>query len=319
MNILITGAAGFVGPYLADHWRTDCRKGEIWGLVWEGDPAPPPDSVRPVTGDITDPASIRAVIQKCRPEVVFHLAAASSVTTSWNEPALVERVNVGGSRNLFDAVRQVGDDPLIIVASSAEVYGSVPLADQPITELTPLHPQSPYAQSKAAQEALAHHYGAESGLRIIRLRLFPHTGPGRPPQFVASNFARQLARIERGLEPPVLSVGNLEAVRDFTDVRDVARAYLSTAVNGVAGEVYNVCSGRGLSIGSLLELLLELTDAEVEIEVDPDRLRAADIPHLVGDHSRLTAATGWDPQIPFERTLRDLLEWWRAELDDPRK
>ena len=313
MRVLITGVAGFAGPYLAEHLHSAEPEAEIWGLVWAGDQKRPPEFVRPVVGDLTDRSSLILAISNSRPDVVFHLAAASSVASSWDDPDLFQEVNLAGAINLFEAVRESGLDPKIVLASSAEVYGSVPEADQPISEDTPLRPLSPYGESKMAQDAAAVDYLQDFALRTIRLRLFHHTGPGRPPIFVASSFARQIARIEQGLDPPILSVGNLEAVRDFTDVRDVARAYRLVAKQGRAGDVYNVCSGRGHSIRQLLDMLLEMTPLEMEVEVDPDRLRVADIPHLVGDNGRLSRATGWKPEIPLRQTLSDLLDWWRAD------
>ncbi len=318
MRILITGAAGFVGPYLAQHLRSMVPKAEIWGLVWSDDERSAPEFVTPIPGDLTDRPSLSRAIETARPEIVFHLAGASSVASSWDNPDLFLKVNLEGSINLFEAIRDSGCDSRIVLASSAEIYGSVPLAEQPIVENTPLQPLSPYGKSKAAQDLAALQYFQEFGLQTIRLRLFHHTGPARPPFFVASSFARQIARIEQGLDPPTLSVGNLDAVRDFSDVRDVARAYWLVADRGEAGAAYNVCSSRGRSMGQLLDMMLAMTASKVEISIDPDRLRAADIPHLVGDHTRLSTATGWQPEIAFEQTLEDLLDWWRAELRNHR-
>jgi GDP-4-dehydro-6-deoxy-D-mannose reductase len=220
-----------------------------------------------------------------------------------------------GTVNLLEAVRDLRLDARVVIASSGEIYGAVPLANQPITEDAPLCPLSPYAASKAAQDLITAQYFLGYGIDTVRLRLFHHTGPRRPPQFVASSFAQQIARIERGLAPPRLAVGNLEAVRDFTDVRDVARAYWLAAVQGIAGDAYNVCSGRRTSIRRVLEILLFHSDVEIEVEVDPDRLRAADIPCLIGDHTRISDATGWQPEIPLVQTLGDLLQWWRENVE----
>jgi GDP-4-dehydro-6-deoxy-D-mannose reductase len=199
-----------------------------------------------------------------------------------------------------------------VVATSAEIYGAVARENQPIRESSPLLPISPYAASKAAQDLIAAQYHRGYNLRTVRLRLFPHTGPGRPPQFAASAFARQIARIERGLDEPVLSVGNLEAVRDFTDVRDVARAYWAAAIRGQPGEAYNVGSGRGVSIRWVIDQRVARSTAEIEIRVDPERLRPADIACLIADTSLFAATTGWKPQIQLEQTMTDLLDWWRS-------
>ncbi len=314
MRVLVTGAAGFVGPVLAGHLAELEPAPEIWGLVWPGDERTPPRCLRAIAGDLTDRASLVAALEASRPDVVYHLAAASSVASSWRHPNRVLEINLGGSVKLFEAIRELGLDPTMVVASSGEIYGSVPEDRQPIAEDSALRPLSPYAASKAALDLAVEQYGLRFGLRSIRLRMFHHTGPGRPPAFVASGFAHQLASIERGLAPRRLAVGNLEAVRDFTDVRDIARAYHLAAAAAEPGEAYNVCSGRGISIRELLDRLLALSGAKVEIVTDPKRLRTADIPRLIGDNRKFAAATGWRPEIPLDRTLADLLEWWRQQL-----
>ena len=319
MRTLITGVTGFVGHYLVEHIGAVSPEAEVWGLVSDAEPGEAPPGVCEVSGDLTDFPSLVAAIGTARPEIVIHLAASSSVATSWDRPGRVLEVNAVGTVNLLEAVRELDASPRVVVSSSAEIYGSVPADQQPIRENSPLQPVSPYATSKAALDLIAAQYFHGFGLHTVRLRLFPHTGPRRQPQFVASSFARQIARIERGLDPPRLAVGNLEAVRDFTDVRDVVRAYWLAATNGHAGEAYNVCSGHGVSIREMLDLLLGRSDAEIDVKVDPARLRPADVPMLVGDGSRFAEATGWRPEIEFERTLGDLLEWWRSEISDQKK
>jgi GDP-4-dehydro-6-deoxy-D-mannose reductase len=314
MRVLVTGAAGFVGPVLIQQLATEDPDTETWGLVWGRDPRRPPSAAQPIPGDLTDRSSIRTALEASHPDVIYHLAAASSVASSWQHPQRVLDVNLCGSINLFEAIRELDLDPLVVVASSGEIYGAVATNEQPIGEDLPLRPLSPYAASKAALDLATEQYGARFGLRAMRLRMFHHTGPGRPPIFVASSFAEQLARIELGLAPPRLAVGNLDAVRDFTDVRDIARAYRMAAASGTAGEAYNVCSGRGLTIRELLDQLLDLTDIEVEVTTDPQRLRANDIPHLVGDNRKFATATGWQPGIPLQTTLADLLDWWRHSI-----
>ena len=316
MRILITGVAGFVGPHLVDYLTTVVPGAKIWGLVWTADGGKAPESVTTVRGDLTEISSLTEALEESRPDVVFHLAAASSVASSWARPGRFLEINAVGTVNLLEAVRTLGLSPRIVVSSSAEIYGPVPPDEQPIQESCPLRPVSPYAASKAAQDLLTAQYFLGFGLPTIRLRLFHHTGPRRPPQFVASSFAHQIVRIERGLDAPSLAVGNLEAVRDFSDVRDIARAYWMAANKGRPGEAYNVCSGHGVRIREVLDLLLGKARIAVETEVDPSRLRAADIPRLVGDHSRFTEATGWRPEIPLEQTLDDLLEWWRGEIPE---
>ncbi|MDH3813021.1 MAG: GDP-mannose 4,6-dehydratase [Acidobacteriota bacterium] len=316
MRILITGISGFVGPYLARHIAKTAPEAEIWGLVWAADPAEPSSSFQLVEGDLTDISTLTPALNQVRPDIIFHLAAASSVASSWDHPGRFLEVNAVGTVNLLEVARTLDIDTRVVVSSSAEVYGAVPADRQPITEDSPLEPLSPYAASKAAQDLLTAQYYHGHGMPTIRLRLFHHTGPRRPTQFVASSFAHQIARIERGLEPPRLAVGNLEAVRDFTDVRDIARAYWLAAIRGIPGAAYNVCSSRSTSIRRVLDMLLAQSEVEVEIGVDRDRLRAADIPCLVGDHSRFSDATDWQPEIPLAKTLGDLLNWWRDELSN---
>jgi len=202
----------------------------------------------------------------------------------------------------------------VLVVGSAEEYGAVDPDAAPITEDAPLRPLSPYAVSKVAQGFLALQYALSREMAVVRTRTFPHTGPGRGAAFAESSFARQIAEVEAGRRRPVLEVGNLDAVRDFTDVRDVVRAYWLLLERGNPGEVYNVCSGRGQSIGDVLRALLEISGVHVDLKVDRERLRPSDLPALVGDPTRLREATGWEPKIPLEQTFRDLLDHWRERV-----
>jgi len=267
---------------------------------------------RILEADLTDPAAAAAVVEEVRPDRIIHLAGQASVHQSWLDPAGTLRTNVLGIVHLLDAVRSRGLRPPVLVVGSAEEYGPVGPEEMPIREDAPLRPASPYAVSKVAQGALALLYGPAGGLRVVLARPFHHTGPGRGEAFAESSFARQIAEIEAGRQPPVLKVGNLEAVRDFADVRDVVRAYWMLLEKGAAGAAYNVCTGRGHRIRDLLDRLLAASSARVEVRVDPERLRPSDVPAQVGDPSRLRAATGWEPRIPLERTLLDLLDDWRA-------
>ncbi|MCG6947916.1 MAG: GDP-mannose 4,6-dehydratase [Acidobacteria bacterium] len=314
MRVLITGVSGFVGHYLVEHIVEASPEADIWGLLWAGEFANAPRSVFAIEGDLTNIYSLKNAVDQAKPEVVFHLAAASSVASSWDNPGLFLEVNALGTVNLLEAVRDY--DARIVVSSSAEIYGAVPMAEQPIVESAPLAPISPYGVSKASQDLVTAQYFHGHGLDTVRIRPFHHTGPRRPARFVASSFARQIARIERGLDPPCLAVGNLEAIRDITDVRDVVRAYWLGAMHGKGGEAYNVCSGRQTTMQQVLDGLLTLTDIEVEIEVDPARMRVADIPCQVGDNSRFSDLTGWRAEIPLEQTLGDLLDWWRDRVRD---
>ncbi len=314
MRLLVTGAGGFVGGHLVDFLHAEQPGVEIHGVVlphggvsWHA-----ASGARVVEADLNDPVAATAVVEEVRPERVLHLAGQSSVHLSWLDPGGTMRTNVLGIVHLLDAVRRQGLRPAVLVVGSAEEYGAVEPEEMPIREDAPLRPASPYAVSKVAQGALALLYGPAGGLRVVLTRTFHHTGPGRGEAFAESSFARQIAEIEAGLRPAVLKVGNLDAVRDFTDVRDVVRAYWMLLERGEAGVAYNVCSGTGRPVRQLLDLLLAASSARVEVRVDPERLRRSDVPAQVGDPSRLRAATGWEPRIPLERTLRDLLDDWRA-------
>ncbi len=318
MRVLITGITGFVGVHLAEHLLSGSGKAEVFGLVrWRsgrGELEPLLPLLRLVEGDLHDAASLLRALQAARPEVIYHLAASSSVAGSWTTPAEVVQTNVVGTLHLLEAMRQLDLDATVVLACSAEPYGVVGEGELPISEERPLRPVSPYGVSKAAVDLFGYQYFQSYGLRTVRLRLFNHCGPRQPEHFVVSSLARQIVEIERELRPPRLLVGNLEARRDFLDVRDAAVAYRLAAERGRAGEVYNVCSGYGRSIRAVLDELLSLSEAVVEVECDPARLRPAEIPVLVGDPSRFQKAAGWRPAIPFRQTLLDTLEYWRRRL-----
>ena len=313
MRLLVTGAGGFVGGHLVDFLHTEHPEVEIHGVVlphgsvsWRA-----ASGARVLEADLNDRGAAAAVVEEVRPERILHLAGQSSVHLSWLDPGGTLRTNVMGIVHVLDAARERGMRPDVLVVGSAEEYGSVAPEEIPIREEAPLRPASPYAVSKVAQAALALLYGPAGGMRIVLTRTFHHTGPGRGEAFAESSFARQIAEIEAGLRPAVLKVGNLEAVRDFADVRDVVRAYWLLLDRGAAGAVYNVCSGHGRRMRELLDVLLGNTGARMEVRVDPERLRPSDVPAQVGDPSRLRAATLWEPLIPLDKTLRDLLDDWR--------
>jgi GDP-4-dehydro-6-deoxy-D-mannose reductase len=316
LRVLITGVAGFVGGHLAEWICHEQPAAEVYGLLRPHGSAPAgiPGRVALIEADLDDPASVEASLDIVRPDRIVHLAAQSSVHLSWSEPAATLRTNVHGLLHILEAVRRRSLSPRILVVGSAEEYGVVDPKDLPLTEEAPLRPNSPYAVSKVAQGFLAFQYAAAFGMGIVRTRTFPHTGPGRADHFAESSFARQIAEIETGDRPPVLQVGNLEAVRDFADVRDVVGAYWALLDAGQAGEVYNVCTGRGARIRDLLHKLIEVAGVDVEVRVDLERLRPSDIPVLVGDPRRLREATGWEPRIPLDVTLRDLLDHWRKRV-----
>jgi GDP-4-dehydro-6-deoxy-D-mannose reductase len=316
VRLLVTGARGFVGSHLIELLRREEPATTVHGIVSPRGslPAAPAPGARLFEADLDDPAAVAAVVAEARPDAIVHLAGQSSVQQSWLDPGGTLRTNVLGVVHVLDAARQAGLRPAVLVVGSAEEYGAVAEAELPIRETAPLRPASPYAVSKAAQGALALLYGPAGGMRVVLTRTFHHTGPGRGEAFAESSFARQIAEIERGLRPPLIEVGNLDAVRDFTDVRDVVRAYRLLVEKGEAGQVYNVCSGRPRAIREMLEILLGASTARVEVRVDPARLRQADVKAQVGDPSRLLAATGWEPRIPLERSLGDLLADWRVRV-----
>jgi GDP-4-dehydro-6-deoxy-D-mannose reductase len=264
--------------------------------------------------DLRDYTSIHRVLDEVRPDAIFHLAAQSFVPTSWRAPAETLSTNIIGQTYIFEAVRALQLDPTIQIAGSSEEYGLVLPDEVPIKETNPLRPLSPYAVSKVAQDLLAYQYFESYGLKTVRTRGFNHTGPRRGDVFVTSNFAKQIASIEAELQEPVIRVGNLESVRDFTDVRDTVRAYWLAVEKGRPGEVYNIASGREITIRQLLDKLVELSRTRVEVEIDPDRLRPSDVEVLIGDASKFHADTGWEPTIPLEQTLEDLLDFWRQRV-----
>jgi len=318
MRVLITGISGFVGRHLSEHLLAAHPGVELFGLRrWRSEaPAGTPldASVRVIEGDLLDVPSLVRALQAARPDAVFHLAASSSVASSWDTPAEMLQVNVLGTLHLLEAVRQLDLDAPVLLACSAESYGLVRKDELPIREEQPFRPVSPYAVSKAAVDLLGFQYHQTFRLRTVRMRFFNHCGPRQSARFVISSLARQIAEIEAGLRPSRIQVGNLDVRRDFVDVRDAARAYWLAAERCAPGEAYNVASGQARSIREILDLMLSLSDAVVEVEFDPGRIRPSEIDVLVGDSTRFRNATGWRPEIPFERTLADTLDHWRATL-----
>lgn len=318
MKVLITGITGFAGSHLADYLLASVPEAEVHGIYrWRSRR----ENIGHLEGrvklsecDIRDATATREVVEDLLPDYIFHLAAQSFVPTSWKAPQECLSTNILGQLNIFEAVRKADLDCRIHVAGSSEEYGMVHADEIPITEDQPLRPLSPYAVSKVAQDVLAYQYFMSFGMKTVRTRGFNHTGPRRPSVFVCSDFARQIVEIEMELRPPVIRVGNLEARRDFTDVRDTVHGYWLALSRGEAGQVYNVATGRSWAISEVLDKLVELAGVKIRIEEDPDRLRPSDVPRLEGDATRLREATGWEPKIPFDRTLVDLLDYWRERL-----
>ena len=314
MKLLVTGASGFVAGHVIDFVRAEAPDTEVFGVVRKGaiDPARA-GHVTAVSADLEDPASTDALFDRVEPDRIVHLAAQSSVHRSWENPQATLGVNVQGLLNLLEALRRRRLTPRVLVVGSAEEYGAVQAEKLPVVESHPLQPANPYAVSKVAQEFVARQYFLSHGIPVVCTRTFHHTGPGRGEVFAESSFARQIAEVEAGRQPPVISVGNLDAVRDYTDVRDVVRAYWLLLEKGRAGEIYNVCSGRGVAIGDILQELVDVSGARVEVRPDPERMRPSDIPAIVGNPRKLQRATGWEAAIPLRRTLHDLLAFWRRQ------
>lgn len=260
--------------------------------------------------DVSDQASVAELIGKVKPDRVVHLAAITTLAESFGNPRRAIDVNFGGVFNVLSALQEAGFKGDMLFVSSSEVYGPLPESALPIAEEWVLKPTSPYAVGKMAAEALCHQWSLNAAFRIVVARPFNHIGPGQSERFSISNFARRIAMIGEGLAEPVLEVGDIDTTRDFTDVRDVARAYMLLLEQGKSGEVYNVCSGQDRSIRSLIVRMCEIAGVEAEIRADPSRMRPNEQRRVCGDHSELTLATGWEPEIAIDRTLSDILEEW---------
>jgi GDP-4-dehydro-6-deoxy-D-mannose reductase len=305
-TILVTGAAGFVGGHLMEHLAAH----DVEGWSRSGPPAGLASIGRWRRVDLLDRDAVRTAVAELRPAAIYHCAGMPHVAESWVDTAQPLAANVLATHHLFDALRRTRTRCRVLVPGSAAVYGPSPDA---ITEDHPLGPASPYGLSKLAQEQLALRGASEDGIDVVLTRSFNHTGPRQTAAFVAPSMARQIALIERGELDPVIRVGNLDAQRDITDVRDVVRAYLMLMDSAAPTVIYNVASGVGRTMRSVLEALVARARVPVRIETDPARLRPNDLPVLVGDATRLRNATGWQPAIPFDRMLDDLLAYWRKK------
>ncbi len=310
---LITGISGFVGSHLAEFLLE--KNLEVSGTIrWRSRL----DNIQHIKNklglldtDIRDAHSVKKTIDEVEPDYIFHLAAQSFVPTSWKAPSETLETNIIGTLNIFEAVRTSNVDPKIQVAGSSEEYGLVYPDELPIKETNPLRPLSPYAVSKVTTDLLGFQYHQSYGLKIVRTRAFNHTGPRRGEVFVCSDFSKQIAEIEKGLKEPIIYVGNLNAQRDFTDVRDIVRAYWLSLQKCDFGEVYNICSEKSRTIQSVLDLLLEKSKANIKVKQDPKKMRPSDVEILLGDCSKFRKKTGWKPTIPFERSMEELLDYWR--------
>jgi GDP-4-dehydro-6-deoxy-D-mannose reductase len=316
MRVLITGITGFVGSHLAEYVLS--QGAEVFGSSrWRSKTENIEhirDKITLVDCDLRDLSSVHYLLEVSSPDRIYHLAAQSFVHASWHTPAETLNTNTISQVNLLEAIHaRRGNPPRFLVIGSSEEYGLVYEDELPIEETNPLRPLSPYAVSKVAQDLMGYQYFKSYGLPIVRARAFNHEGPRRGDVFVTSNFARQIAEIETSRRKAEIFVGNLKARRDYTDVRDIVRGYWLLLEGGEPGEVYNLCSGRAWAIQDLLNFLLaESRVPSINVKEDPARFRPSDVPVLVGDATKIRKAVGWSAEIPFERTLRDLLEYWRA-------
>lgn len=333
MRVLITGITGFVGSHLAEYLLAQGI--EVFGTARHRSKLDNIEAIRSKISlipdvEIRDAHAVASAVRKAEPDYIFHLAAQSFVPASWMAPADTIETNVKGTVNLLEAVRVSGLHSVIQIAGTSEEYGCPPLVQDtshitfginqkpklvfkvPITEDFPLLPLSPYGVSKVAEDLLGFQYHKSYGMKIVRTRAFNHTGARRGEYFATSNFAKQIVEIEKGKREPVLHVGNLEAKRDFMDVRDTVRAYWLAASRGKYGEVYNICSGKARSIQSVIDTLRMQSTAQFEVVQAKERMRPSDIPVLEGDCTKFKKQTGWKPEISFTKTMGDLLDYWRG-------
>jgi len=313
---LISGIAGFAGSHLARHLIE--RGWNVAGIERHGASLNNLTSllnkIRLEECDILSAKDVGAVLKKHRPEVVFHLAGTSFVPAAQNAPQMAFEINVKGSLNLLEETRENAPRARVILISSGEVYGKALPREGPLTEKRPPRPLNVYALTKLCAEKIASYYHRTVGLDCVIIRPFNHIGPGQRPSFVTAAFALQIAEIEAGAKPPVLRVGNLKARRDFTDVRDMVRAYRLAAEKCRGGKAYNVCSGKVYSIKTILEKLLSLTSERIEVRRDRKRMRKVEIPLYRGDFSRFRRATGWKPEYGLDSTLKSILDYWRGQV-----
>lgn len=316
MNILITGITGFVGGYLVEHIQSLAEGHSIYGI----DQGALPDCFSSLDKeiiehifkcDLTDKTETARIFKEVKPDIVIHLAALSSVSDAWQDSEKVLTNNIVSQLNVLEATRQANPSARVVTVSSAEVYGKVSPEQMPITEDSPLKPGNPYSISKATQEFLAYQYRDAYGLDTVIARPFNHIGPRQHGNFVVPSFAKQIAAIEAGLQPPKMLAGNLSAKRDFLDVRDVAEAYWLLASNEAPSEAYNVASGNAIAIQEILDTLLGYATVDIAVEQNPDLLRPSDVPILIGSAEKLTRATGWKPKRQIKDTLHETLDYWR--------
>lgn len=320
MRALITGAGGFVGGHLCAYLlaHTDWElTGTVYPYPVKAQPLEP--RLRLQHADLCDPEIVQALVSQVRPDYVFHLAAQSIPAISFDNPWDTLETNIRSQLNILHSARVLGLRARILVIGSNEEYGHPKKGDLPFAEESPLRPANPYAVSKVTQDLMGLQFYLAYGMDVVRMRPFNHTGPGQSPRFVVPAFANQIARIEAGLQEPVMWVGNLAAARDFSDVRDVVHGYHLAATKSQPGDVYNLASGQPHKISALLDTLLSFTSVNIRVETDPNRYRPVDVPVVYGSAEKFYQLTGWMPEIPFEQTLEDTLNYWREQVKNESK
>lgn len=310
MNVLIIGAAGFVGSYLIQHLKDDLH----WTVIATKMPQETieiPD-IDIYDLDILDKSGISQLLQAVHPDAIIHLAAQSSVALSWKNPDLTIDVNIKGSIHVLDSVRELDYQPRILLIGSGEEYGHILPSESPLNENNPVRPGNIYAVTKTCQNMIGKIYATAYHMDIMSVRAFNHIGPNQAPIFVVSDFCKQIAEIEAGKKAPVIYVGNLSSSRDFLDVRDVVRAYALLLQHGISGETYNVGSGHAIKIETILEKILSHTNTSIQIKKDPAKFRPVDIPIIEADTTKLRQCTGWIPMFSIDDTIEDVLNYWRT-------
>ena len=309
---MIIGAAGFVGPYLAEHLQQE------YGMKVAATKLPHEElhieGADTYNLDILNKEEIVSLLFRVRPDYIFHLAAQSSVGLSWKNPGLTVDINIKGSINVMDAIRELYYKPKVLLIGSGEEYGHIKEGETPINEDNMIRPGNIYAATKVCQNMIGSIYAKAYDMDLMMVRAFNHIGPTQAPMFVVADFCKQVAEIEKGLRPPVMYVGNLSARRDFTDVRDVVKAYALLVQKGEAGETYNVGSGHAVSIQEILDMIISLSDKEIKVEIDPNKLRPVDVPIIEADTDKLKRTTGWEQTITLKQTIEETLNYWRERI-----
>lgn len=308
---LIIGASGFVGNYLIEELYN--QKIEIYATRKRNSTFQNAHATIAEL-DILDKNAVTELLFEIRPDYIFHLAAQSSVGVAWKNPVLTVDTNITGSINVMDAIRELYYSPRVLLVGSGEEYGHITSQETPIAEGNALRPGNVYAATKACQNMIGSIYAKAYDLDVMMVRAFNHIGPGQASLFVVSDFCKQVAEIEKNNREPIIRVGNLDSKRDFTDVRDVVRAYVSVIEKGVPGETYNVGSGMAIKIKKILDMIIALSSKQIAIEVDPNKIRPVDVPIIEADISKINKTTGWQPMIPIEQTLKETLEFWRRTV-----